>query len=359
VLRWAVARLGTYADYPAIWMLMVMSRMHRGEAGYPMGGSLELSYDLEERLLQLGGTIRDGARVMGLRSRRREAGTRPSDTGGRPRTAVTGVLLDTGEIVDADAVVSAGDLRTTLEWLRDAGIPSRRHELMLAALRPGRAVAQVSLGVRCDCDDEALLRRLNADQNESLVIYPSRAVAGMPAHRMVVRQYRRDTMLAPERCRVVTCQIETEFAAWAAVSGNRAEYRRRKRELGREAVCLLERSWPGIGGCVEVTDVSTPLTTERYTLNHHGSVHGTRPDRVGFAWPVSYRGPRGSRVFFAGHWVCPGGGIHRAAQSGRYAIQKLCEAMGRAFTADAASTASTTAPQRPNIAHEAEAVRAG
>ncbi|MFW5688920.1 MAG: phytoene desaturase family protein, partial [Spirochaetota bacterium] len=217
ILRWAVARLGTYPDYPAIWTLMVLSRMHRGEAGYPMGGSLELAYDLEERLLQLGGTIRYGARVIGMRR-----------TGRR----ISGIVLASGEIVEADAVIAAGDLRRSLEWLRDAGLASRRHEAALAALRPGHGVAQVSLGVRLDRatdDGRRLSRRLDADDMESLVLYPSAGAAdtgtpgngradtgqaGPPAHRITVRQYRRDTSLAPGACRVITCQVETDFGWW-------------------------------------------------------------------------------------------------------------------------------------------------
>ena len=52
--------------------------MHRGEAGCPVGGSLEMSYALEERLLQLGGTIRYGTRVVGLRTLAERANGVPS-----------------------------------------------------------------------------------------------------------------------------------------------------------------------------------------------------------------------------------------------------------------------------------------
>lgn len=322
VLRWIVGRLSGYPDYPAIWMLMVLSRLHRGEGGYPVGGSLEMSYDLEERLLRAGGTIRYGARVIGLRS----------VCQGSSRRRVTGVLLDDGEIVDADYVVAAGDLRHSLEWLRDAGIPSRPHELMLAALRPGHAVAQVSLGVR-SCADELVARRLDAAENESVVLCPAQGIAGVPAHRVVVRQYRRDATIAPDGCRVITCQVETDFAWWAARAGSRAAYRAAKHELSARVIAALEKMVPGIAQCVEVTDVATPLTTERYTSNSLGSVHGVAPDRIGFAWPAGYRGPRGSRFFFAGHWLCPGGGIHRAAQSGRFAIGQICASVGRRFVA--------------------------
>lgn len=320
LLRWAVARLGNAPDYPAVWMLMVLSRMQRGEAGYPVGGSLELAYDLEERLLELGGTIRYGTRVLGLRT---HAG------------AANGVLLDDGAIIEADYVVSAADLGHTLGWLRDAGRPSRRHELMLTALRPGHAVVQLSLGIRPERASEAFARRLNADAGESLVLAPPRDL-GIPAHRMVVRQYARDHLLAPGGCRVVTCQIETDFAPWTTTPRGGSAYRARKRAIAEAVVRHLDGVWPGLACCVEVADVATPLTTERYTANRLGSVHGTRPDRIGFAWPASARGPRGSRLFFAGHWLCPGGGIHRAAQSGRYAVQQVCRAAGVEFRASVA-----------------------
>jgi phytoene dehydrogenase-like protein len=286
-----------------------------------VGGSLELSYDLEERLLRLGGTIRYGSRVVGLRA-----------AAGR----VNGVLLETGEIVDADFVISAGDLRHTVEWMRDAGIPARSQEVMLTLLRSGHAVAQVSLGVRSTCERGALGRRLTSDETESIVLYPGAQFGDLPAHRVVVRQYRRDHLLAPRDCRVITCQVETDYAAWAAIASDRRAYREQKLALASRVITMLERHWPGIGSCVEVIDVATPLTTERYTSNHLGSVHGTRPDRLGFAWPASHRGPRGSRLYFAGHWLTPGGGLHRAAQSGRYAVQQICAAAGRPFHATAA-----------------------
>ena len=332
LLRWAVARLSGYPDYPAVWMLMVLSRMHRGEAGYPMGGSLELCYDLEERLLQVGGTIRYGARVVGLRAAGPGGrdGAAPRSTRGR---RVTGVLLADGDMVDCDYLVAAGDLRASLEWMRDAGMASRANELMLAALRPGHAVAQVSLGIRNGCAHHGIARTLDADAADSIVLYPRHHDDGAPAHRVVVRQYRRDDSLAPEGCRVVTCQIETDFDWWAPLAADSDAYRRAKRDLAARVIATLDRAWPGIAGCIEVTDVATPLTTERYTANHCGSVHGTRPDRVGFAWPAAARGPRGSHVYFAGHWLCPGGGIHRAAQSGRYAIQRICASRGQAFAA--------------------------
>lgn len=349
VLRRAVARLAGYPDYPAVWMLMVLSRIHRGEAGYPVGGSLELVYDLEERLLQLGGTIRYGARVVGIRTVG-PAGPAARVARHSPARRVTGVLLDDGEMVECDYLVAAGDLRSSLEWLRDAGVPSRANELMLAALRPGHAVAQVSLGIRTDCEQPGLVNALDADATESIVLYPRNDAGLPPAHRVVVRQYRRDDSLAPEGCRVVTCQIETDFGWWAPLAADREAYRRAKRELAARVIATLDRAWPGIASCIEVRDVATPLTTERYTANHCGSVHGTRPDRVGFAWPAAVCGPRGSGVFFAGHWLCPGGGIHRAAQSGRYAIQRVCAARGRAFTAPPAPAALRrtlyTAPAR-------------
>ncbi|MFW6262132.1 MAG: hypothetical protein ACOC6J_11190, partial [Spirochaetota bacterium] len=159
-----------------------------------------------------------------------------------------------------------------------------------------------------------------------------------------------DTSLAPGACRVITCQVETDFGWWARLASERSAYRAAKHDLGARVIGLLERLWPGVATSVEVMDVATPLTTERYTSNSMGSVHGTRPDRAGFAFPIAYRGPRASRCFFAGHWITPGGGIHRAAQSGRYAVQMICRAAGRPFVAPPArESAGETAGETASV----------
>ncbi len=314
LLRWSVARMGGYPDYPAAWTLFVLSRFHRGEAGFPHGGSLGLGYDLEEQFLRLGGTIRYRAAVRGLTTQ-----------DGR----VTGVVLDDGSVVDSDAVICAGDLAAATNWAVTAGIGVAAQRRMIRRLSPATAVAQVSLAVRRVASPA---EPVEPTKQRSRVIYPSGgdggALCGPQVSRIVLRDYGSDPIAAPDGSNLITCQFETDFARWSDLGRTSSRYRAAKEALAERAVELVRAVWPDLIGPTTVVDVSTPLTTERYTANASGSSQGFRPDRHGFAYAVCYRARRGSGLYFAGHWLCPGGGIHRAAQSGRYAVGLLCHDAG-------------------------------
>ncbi|TVQ22084.1 MAG: NAD(P)/FAD-dependent oxidoreductase [Spirochaetaceae bacterium] len=314
LLRWCVARMGGYPDYPAAWTLFVLSRFHRGEAGFPHGGSLGLGYDMEEQFLRLGGTIRYGAAVRGLESQK-----------GR----VTGVVLADGSVVNSDAVICAGDLATATRWAAEAGIGVGAQQRMVRRLSPATAVAQVSLAVRRVASPA---EPVEPTRHRSRVIYPSGsdggALCGPQVSRIVLRDYGADPIAAPDGSNLITCQFETDFARWSDLGRKSSRYRTAKEALAERAVDLVRAVWPDLIGPTTVVDVSTPLTTERYTANTGGSVQGFRPDRRGFAYAAQYRARHGSGLYFAGHWLCPGGGIHRAAQSGRYAVRLLCRDTG-------------------------------
>ena len=95
------------------------------------------------------------------------------------------------------------------------------------------------------------------------------------------------------------------------------------------------RHRPGFAETVEVVDVSTPLTRERYTGNWLGAMQAFRPD-AGIVKALLQGGPRydepGLAGFYsAGQWVESWGGITTAAQSGRNAVRALCKKDGARF----------------------------
>ena len=88
----------------------------------------------------------------------------------------------------------------------------------------------------------------------------------------------------------------------------------------------------GLADPVEMCDVETPMTFERYTGNWRGSY-------MGWASTTETRGMRMSKTlpglgnfYMAGQWVEPGGGTSPAAKSGRDVIQIICKKDKRRFT---------------------------
>ncbi len=84
---------------------------------------------------------------------------------------------------------------------------------------------------------------------------------------------------------------------------------------------------------LEMTDVATPITFERYTGNRHGSVPGwlMTTGTVGKRLPKTLPGL--DRFYMIGQWQEPGGGVVMLALAGRETVQIICSRDGNEFMA--------------------------
>jgi len=93
---------------------------------------------------------------------------------------------------------------------------------------------------------------------------------------------------------------------------------------------------PGIRDRIEIIEVASPATTERYTGNFNGSILAwksfTEAEDLATTLINKYRmQPPGLHGFYmVGQWIGMGGLI-RAAASGRFAIQFMCLDLGKKF----------------------------
>jgi len=110
-----------------------------------------------------------------------------------------------------------------------------------------------------------------------------------------------------------------------------ARYEVEKKRLCADTLARLERHYPGITAQVDLTDVATPYTTWRYTLNHEGAFMGWRPTPEALRSPLPKTLPGLDNFYMAGQWVMPGGGIPPCLYSARHVIQILCRQDGKRF----------------------------
>lgn len=92
--------------------------------------------------------------------------------------------------------------------------------------------------------------------------------------------------------------------------------------------CLLEkaeRHFPGLNDHLLLVESGSPRTLERYTLNHQGAAYGyaPTPDQVGPNRP----GVRGALhgLYHTGHWTRPGGGVAGVSVSALLATQAILD----------------------------------
>ncbi|MFD7641954.1 phytoene desaturase family protein [Kitasatospora sp. NPDC059795] len=311
--------------FPLLPYLYSMAAARNLNAGFPQGGSLGLARSIEHRYTSLGGRIDYRARVE-----------RVLVEDGR----AIGVELKNGERHYADHVVSAADGRTTIYRLLEGRYTGPRIDRLYQEVlhQPGTlfpAVVSVFLGIdgELDADDPHCTTYLLPDEQAA-------ELPGVLQGSLVVQQRSRySDGFAPPGKSVIHCTYFSDYDYWKALRGrDRKEYRAHKQRAADVVRAFLERRHPGLGARIDLIEVATPATMERYTGNSYGSI---------LAWKAfsgaddlvtklinrdRMRLPGLSGFSMAGHWASLGGLI-RAASSGRFAVQYLCEELGLEFRA--------------------------
>ena len=138
---------------------------------------------------------------------------------------------------------------------------------------------------------------------------------------MNVFNYNFDPTLAPQGKNTVVVYYETNYDYWHNLRQDPAGYKAEKQRIAKDVIAGLEQRFPGISGQIEMQDVATPITWERYTGNWRGAYEGWM---FGGANNVSKTLPGLDNFYLAGQWVNPGGGMPPAAMSGSHTIQFIC-----------------------------------
>ena len=301
-LRKAFGSFFSIPDFPMIAFLSTLGWMHRQAAGYPIGGSLEFSRAIEGRYLDLGGEIHYQSRVVKILTEENRA---------------VGVRLADGSEHRADRVVSAADGHATIyEMLEgkyiDAEIERRYREMPIF-----QPLIQVSLGVNRDLGKEPHQITYQLKQPIS--------IAGKLREEIGVRHYCYDPTMAPAGKSVLVVMFDSNYQYWKELGADRGKYRAEKESIAELTVRGLEQRFPGLAGQIEVIDVATPLTFERYTGNWQGSFEGWLITIQTFNLKIKKTLPGLDDFYMIGQWVQPGGGLPPEAQAGRDLIQVLCK----------------------------------
>ncbi|MCL5958002.1 MAG: NAD(P)/FAD-dependent oxidoreductase, partial [Chloroflexi bacterium] len=190
---------------------------------------------------------------------------------------------------------------------------------------------QVSLGVARDISD--------VPHSFSFPLQKPVTIAGEEHQRITVRNYCYDASLAPKGKSVIEVTFSSNYEYWKNLGRASERYEAEKQRIATAVIGLLEDRFPGISRQVEVVDVATPLTYERYTGNWQGSFEGWYLSTKVMNTMMSGKGmsktlPGLENFYMVGQWVEPGGGVPPAAKSGRDVIQIICKRDRRRFAAE-------------------------
>ncbi len=158
-------------------------------------------------------------------------------------------------------------------------------------------------------------------------------IAGLPRRELGLKHYCFDPSLAPAGKSAVEVMLESPYSYWQRIYGRKL-YDTEQLQVADQVIELIERIYPGLRGEIEVVDVATPLSYERYTGNWQGATCGfllTKETMRLMLLGVDKKLPGLDNFYMAGQWVEPGGMVPISAMSGRQAIQLICHDDGKPF----------------------------
>ncbi len=308
VLRNLFHKAFDWHDMSAFFLLWTLALMGSGDGGYPIGGSIPLAKSLEARYLGLGGKITYDAKVDKILVENDKA---------------VGIRLTDGTEQRGDLVLSAADGHTTLfDWLEERYLTDKLRGYY-KTLEPFPPLVYVSLGVNADYSQEPIS-----------LTYPLQkpiTIGGKEFKQISFENRSFDKTLAPEGKSALCVMLTADYDYWAGLKGDRGRYLAEKEQIADSVIGGLAELYPAIGSQVEVIDIATPLTFERYTGNWRASYEGwlMTKDTMRLQMPVTLPGLKG--FYMAGQWVAPGGGLPGAAQSARSTLKLLCKNEKRKF----------------------------
>lgn len=286
----------------ALSLIYTLSTFTAGDSGYPQGGSLKMAQNMADCLTSLGGEIRYHTPALSLEKEGDVVRVQTAD-----------------ETLQADAVIISMDARKAIDNLFGHPLQERWAQRMRQNLKTTQCMF-IGLGVKTD---------LSAYPRSMQLVLPRPfTVAGITYKTLIVNNYAKESSYAPPGCTVLTCLLHGDsYDYWATAKAD-GSYAAKKQETVALLIDRLADRIPEVKTCVEVTDMATPLTYERYCDTFQGSYmsHWEPLTRVPHA-PMRFA----HGIYFTGQRVSYSGGLPPAAESGYRSAQTLCKDFGMEF----------------------------
>jgi phytoene dehydrogenase-like protein len=282
--------------YSASSVIFTLATLEMGDGGYPEGGSLAMTERMVRYYKSLGGKFLLDTKVNKV----------VIENG-----AVTGVKLE-NETLSADAVIVTQETIAALDRLFDTPPHDAWLQELCETTKPA-VCTFIGVGVRARFPEIIPVWQLDEP-----IKY-----AGKEITEIGFGNYAGYEGYAPKGCTALTTAFMGDtYDFWKKLK-EEGRYDEEKRVLAEQISRAICRKYPQAKNNIEVIDIATPLTYERYTGAYHGSwmtIQGPG-DRMK-TYPGSVQSVSG--LYFSGHRIMPPGGHPSALAAGRMAAQLVC-----------------------------------
>lgn len=287
--------------------LYAYSTVAYGNGGVPKGGSRRLVSRIETTYLKSGGVIHNNSHIKDIIVKKGTA---------------KGVRLDDGREIYADYVVTACDLLEARKLLHKIKLDMHhRKRFFRKKDYPLPSCTYISLVADAD-----KVRNLNVSTTHEFKCEPYK-VGRRIEDNIKIRNYLYDSTFIKDNKVLLTIHIhqsDKDFYYWSSLrSKDYKEYLKAKNELASDIKDRLIAKFPTLEESLEVIDVTTPATYNRYVNAYHGAYMTWEFTDKGSMLIHKQRFPHIKNLYIAGQWAIMPGGLPIAILSGKFAVQKI------------------------------------
>jgi len=336
ILKWMKMNMRTYAekfsdpflkkafaeliysnpDGPLFFHLLRHAGGMNGDIQWPVGGADEFARSIERRYLALGGKVHYRSKVEKILVEDDRA---------------VGIKLAYGSEHRADIIISNADGRKTIIDMLDSKYINETVRGYCAPISDETPFAvNVCLGINRDLAGEPSSLVLLLDQPVTIANHQYESVEA--------QVYGFDRSMAPAGKGTIKVELTASYAYWKQLyNDDREKYKKEKQRVAEQVIEILESHLHGIRNQVEVIDVYTLMTWERYMGGTQGWFNF--PNRkLDFSMKEDLSDkkfkttlPGLANFYFVGVWATMMGSLAHNAHSGKTIIRRICKKDGRKF----------------------------
>lgn len=283
-------------EHSASTLLFNLAYLSTGDGGYPEGGSLAMTKRMEKTFINLGGKLQLKTKV---------------DKVIVENGSAVGVLIN-DNIIASDAVIITQETLAGAEQLFN-NPPQDQWLTKLKENTKPSACCFVSLGIR------AVLK-----ETPMVILSEPIHCGGFLYKILNFNNYSDYSDYAPEGCTTLTTFFLGDSYDFWKKARDEGSYESEKQLVAEQVIRALCEKYPQVKDKIEVIDVATPLTYERYTGASKGSWMAAMEKGKMLSPECPCTLANIDNVFFAGHRTMVPGGLPAALMTGRKATQMVC-----------------------------------
>lgn len=282
---------------------------------WPVGGMQKLANLFAEMIKEGDGIISLGTKVEKILIENRRA---------------VGVKLENGNEIRSRFVVSNVDYKQTFTKLVGSIHLEKDFIKRVEKAKVSNSVLSVYLGV--DVNKEAL-KKIRAQHVICYLAYERKSIKDPDFYKYcsdfwICIPSLVDDSLAPKGKSVIIIQASASYDymdKWQTENRKRTKaYKELKQKVANELIATAEKIIPELSKHIDVIEVATPLTMERYTLNTNGATTGWGEGFHKGFFGGSIRTPI-KNLYVVGHWSFNIGGVAPAMLAGKKAAEDILE----------------------------------